>query len=116
MHEPGDRPEAHCNAAEGSRSRGLFRSPSLSRVDPQPLSAHVGCAGRAVLKYVMAFLAVSGLFLSFNSIAAESAEEIVVTATRTAQTADQTLASVSVITREDIERNSATLDPVVATE
>ena len=31
-HEPGDRPEAQCNAAEGGRSHGFFRSP-LSRVE-----------------------------------------------------------------------------------
>lgn len=35
------------------------------------------------------------------------AEQVVVTATRTAQTVDDSLASVSVITREDIERNQA---------
>lgn len=37
----------------------------------------------------------------------ESAEEIVVTATRTAQIADETMASVIVITREQIERSQA---------
>lgn len=73
----------------------------------QPLSAHVGCAGRIVLKYAMASLAVTGLFLSFNSTAAESAGEIVVTATRTAQTADESLVPVHVITRDQIEQSQA---------
>lgn len=36
-----------------------------------------------------------------------AADEIVVTATRTAQTADETLAAVTVITRQDIERRQA---------
>jgi len=38
---------------------------------------------------------------------------VVVTATRTAQTADETLASVTVITREDIERSQAQLVPEI---
>ncbi len=49
------------------------------------------------------------LFVSPSLYAADSpAEPIVVTATRTARTADETLASVTVITREDIERLQAT--------
>ncbi len=39
---------------------------------------------------------------------AASSEPIIVTATRTAQTADETLAAVTVITRQDIERQQAT--------
>lgn len=39
--------------------------------------------------------------------AATTEEAVIVTATRTARTADETLASVSVITREDIERTQA---------
>ena len=35
--KPGDRPEAQCNAAEGSRSHGFFRSPCFSRVDHSTL-------------------------------------------------------------------------------
>lgn len=60
------------------------------------------------LKYVIASLAACGLFLSFNSNAADSSEEpVVVTATRTAQTADETLAAVSIITRTQIEASQA---------
>lgn len=52
--------------------------------------------------------AIAGLsFLSFNALAADPDPIIVVTATRTSQTADETLASVTVITREDIERSQA---------
>src|SRR4030067_744253 len=73
----------------------------------QPLCAHVGCAGRIVVKSAIASLAVTGLFLSFNSATAESAGEIVVTATRTAQTADESLVPVHVITRGQIEQSQA---------
>lgn len=53
-------------------------------------------------------LALAGLsFVSINTLAAESDQEIIVTASRTAQTADDALASVSVITRQDIERSQA---------
>jgi len=52
--------------------------------------------------------ALAGLsFLSISTPAAEPEPEIIVTATRTAQTSDETLASVTVITREDIERSQA---------
>ncbi|MBI3560288.1 MAG: TonB-dependent receptor [Gammaproteobacteria bacterium] len=44
---------------------------------------------------------------TLNLFAAETVEPVVVTATRTAQTADQALASVTVINREDIERTQA---------
>jgi len=56
------------------------------------------------------FLAASLLLLSSYSIHAadDTAEPIIVTATRTAQTADETLAAVTVITRQDIERQQAT--------
>ena len=65
------------------------------------------------MKYANTALAVSGLFLAVLSItaAAESnhADEgkIVVTATRTAQTVDQSLAAVTVISRDDIDRAQA---------
>ena len=53
----------------------------------------------------------SGLILSLSltstAFAAEQADTVIVTATRTAQTVDETLASVSVITREDIEASQA---------
>jgi vitamin B12 transporter len=42
-----------------------------------------------------------------QAFAAEPLPDVVVTATRTAQSADATLASVTVITREDIERRQA---------
>jgi vitamin B12 transporter len=66
------------------------------------------------LKYTITSLAVPGLLLAFLSttVAAESSEtddgKIVVTATRTAQTVDQSLAAVTVISRDDIERVQAT--------
>ena len=55
------------------------------------------------------------LLLGINSplYAATSADPVVVTATRTAQTVDETLASVTVITRQDIERQQATSVPDV---
>ncbi len=60
------------------------------------------------MKYAIASLAVCGLFLSFNSIAADStADPVVVTATRTAQTADEALAAVSIITRAQIEASQS---------
>ena len=57
------------------------------------------------------FLAASLLLLSSYSLslhaADDTAEPVIVTATRTAQTADETLAAVTVITRKDIERQQA---------
>ena len=54
-------------------------------------------------------LAASLLLLSSYSLhAADEVSPIIVTATRTAQTADETLAAVTVITREDIERQQPT--------
>ena len=114
MHEPGDRPEAHCNAAEGSRSRGLFRSPSLSRVEPSTLVRARGVRRENCLKFAITSLAVPGLLLAFltTTVAAEGSDaddgKIVVTATRTAQTVDQSLAAVTIISRDDIERMQAT--------
>lgn len=56
------------------------------------------------MKYVIAALAVTGLFLSINAIAADStADPVVVIATRTAQTADETLAAMSILRRAQIE-------------
>lgn len=48
------------------------------------------------------------LFSSYSLQAADESAPVIVTATRTAQTADETLASVTVITRQDIERQQAT--------
>ena len=42
-----------------------------------------------------------------NAAEQEEQEAVIVTATRTAQTADESLASVSVITRDDIEQSQA---------
>ncbi len=47
------------------------------------------------------------LLLGFHSAFALELDPVIVTATRTAQTADETLASVTVITRDDIERQQA---------
>lgn len=66
------------------------------------------------MKYAIASLAVTGLFLAvLSSTAAAQSDDaddgkIVVTATRTAQTVDQSLAAVTVISRDDIERAQAT--------
>ena len=69
--------------------------------------------GRTVLrrKTMKRFVAVlsSGHLLAFSfvAVAATTSDPVVVTATRTAATADDALASVTVITRQDIERLQA---------
>ncbi|RMH12538.1 MAG: TonB-dependent vitamin B12 receptor, partial [Gammaproteobacteria bacterium] len=52
-------------------------------------------------------LSIVGL-LATSIVQAEVSESIIVTATRTAQIADQTLAPVTVIDRQQIDRSSAT--------
>jgi vitamin B12 transporter len=52
-------------------------------------------------------LALSACLVALPVAAADGNTPIIVTATRVAQTADETLASVTVITREDIERSQA---------
>jgi len=55
-----------------------------------------------------------GLLLAVSPVlSAAELEPVVVTATRTAQTVDETLASVSIVTREDIERQQARSVPDV---
>lgn len=49
----------------------------------------------------------AGLSVSFDVLAEESVAPVVVTATRTAQTADEALAAVTVISREQIEASQA---------
>jgi vitamin B12 transporter len=49
----------------------------------------------------------AGLPVSFDVLAEESVSPVIVTATRTAQTADEALAAVTVITREQIEASQA---------
>ncbi|MEK7666570.1 MAG: TonB-dependent receptor plug domain-containing protein, partial [Pseudomonadota bacterium] len=57
------------------------------------------------MKYAIASLAVSGLFLSFSSAAADNtADPIVVTATRVATSIEHIGSSVTVITAEEIAR------------
>ena len=58
------------------------------------------------------FLCLISCLVFSSSVSAESTTQqelnpVVVTATRTAQTADETLASVTVITRDDIERSQS---------
>ena len=66
------------------------------------------------MKFAITSLAVPGLLLAFltTTVAAEGSDaddgKIVVTATRTAQTVDQSLAAVTIISRDDIERMQAT--------
>ena len=58
----------------------------------------------------------AALLLGSTSVLADTAatlSPVIVTATRTAQTADETLASVTVITRADIERSQAQLLPEI---
>lgn len=63
----------------------------------------------SIRSYCVAGVALAGTLLSFAAAAAEQgAPPIVVTATRTAQIADEALAPVIVITREEIERAQAT--------
>ena len=64
------------------------------------------------MKYAICTLAVSGLFFAVLSTATaenNNADDgkIVVTATRTSQTVDQSLAAITLISREDIERTQA---------
>lgn len=60
------------------------------------------------MKKFVSVSALAGLSLvSIVTLAADPDAEIIVTATRTAQTADETLAAVNVITRADIERTQA---------
>lgn len=67
---------------------------------------------RTPLRWALA-VAVAGTIPSVSVLADDAAEvsPVVVTATRTAQTADESLSSVSVISREDIERTQATSLP-----
>ncbi len=66
------------------------------------------------MKYSVGSLAISGLLLAISTIAAAAESnnaddgKIVVTATRTAQTVDQSLAAVTIISRDDIERAQVT--------
>lgn len=57
------------------------------------------------MKSPVVVLAVTNLLSPFKLLADETTEPVIVTATRTAQTADESLAAVSVITRADIERS-----------
>lgn len=61
------------------------------------------------LRPLPAALVLLGFYTSFHSLTAGSTEvePVIVTATRTAQTAAETLAAVTVITRKDIERRQA---------
>lgn len=60
------------------------------------------------LRHLPAASVLLGLPISFHPLAhAAEIEPVIVTATRTARTADETLASVTVITRQDIERLQA---------
>ncbi len=51
--------------------------------------------------------AVAAVLAPSFSFATDSLDDVIVTATRTAQTADESLAPVTIITREDIERSQA---------
>ena len=62
---------------------------------------------KAVIVILPAIHAISFIAIPASAATEESLEPVIVTATRTARTADETLASVSVITRKDIERLQA---------
>ena len=59
------------------------------------------------MSYHYRFAAAAALLILINSNSSSATEPVIVTATRTAETADSTLAPVTVITREDIERSPA---------
>lgn len=59
------------------------------------------------MKKLVLSTAIAAVLAPSFVLAADSLEDVVVTATRTAQTADETLAPVTVITRADIERSQA---------
>jgi vitamin B12 transporter len=72
------------------------------------IAARVRAANGEEMKQALLISAVTLTAISPFATAAETAmKPIIVTATRTAETADETLAPVSVITREDIERRQA---------
>jgi vitamin B12 transporter len=77
--------------------RGVFVSPIGARVSApeEPLIFKKRCLPAAAL-----------LLASYSAFATEL-DSIIVTATRTAQTVDETLSSVTVITRKEIERQQA---------
>ena len=58
-------------------------------------------------RFLAASLLLCGSYSLSLHAADDTAEPVIVTATRTAQTADETLAAVTVITRKDIERQQA---------
>ncbi|MBA1330939.1 hypothetical protein QQ73_07135, partial [Candidatus Endoriftia persephone str. Guaymas] len=53
------------------------------------------------------YLSAAALLLSSHSAFTVELDPVIVTASRTAQTVDESLASVTVITRHDIERQQA---------
>ena len=71
-----------------------------------PNCTRVVCRSQTVKRQnLLAFVALCAFIIPLDP--AWSADTVVVTATRTAHTADEVLAPVSVITREDIERSEA---------
>lgn len=59
------------------------------------------------IRFCVATLATSLVLPSLSALADSMGDAVVVTATRTARTVDETLAPVTIITREDIERQQA---------
>jgi len=62
---------------------------------------------RSLLSQALSSLAVSSLVVSTSVQAATALQTVVVTASRTAETVDQTLSAVTVINRQDIEHSGA---------
>ncbi len=116
--ESGDRPEALVHgAAVGGSGEAITLVVSAHSLRDPCLYGLRGCAHcerrvsimsrhQRVGGIVFAVVVVS-VFLLNPSYAAIDFEPIIVTATRTAETADETLASVTVITRDEIERRQA---------
>jgi len=68
------------------------------------VAAHAGCAREIVVNLHKSIVVSVVLMLPVHAEAENTTPPVVVTATRTSQSVDESLASVSVITREEIER------------
>src|SRR3989344_5302878 len=94
-------------AADGGPGGHVF-SPPVFPPPPQPNPARVRTVCGEKMKRLSLFCTAAMAAAMLSPVHAATTEEaVIVTATRTARTADETLASVSVITRADIERTQA---------
>ncbi len=93
-------------AGGGENEVSVEANVSEANVKPAQAGGRSQTEGHSMRLKTLA-LAMAGLPAAALAADAAILDEIVVTATRTAQTADETLASVTVITRKDIERSQA---------